>query len=103
MTRRIVPMGDPADVAEHRHGLGLAPARPAGRIVGKWLDRLGIRGRSLVVLVPYVWLVLFFLIPFAIVLKISLSEAAVSIPPYAPIFDWAQETILTIRLRSEER
>jgi putrescine transport system permease protein len=43
--------------------------------------------RSLVVLIPYLWLVAFFLIPFLIVLKISLSQPAVAQPPYAPTFD----------------
>jgi putrescine transport system permease protein len=42
-----------------------------------------------VVLLPYIWLVLFFLVPFAIVLKISLSQAALAQPPYLPIFDLA--------------
>ncbi|WP_420858270.1 ABC transporter permease subunit [Marivivens marinus] len=37
--------------------------------------------------VPYLWLVLFFLAPFLIVLKISLSDYAVSIPPYTPTLD----------------
>jgi putrescine transport system permease protein len=43
-------------------------------------------GRPLV-LVPYAWLVLFFLIPFLIVLKISLSATAIAQPPYTPVFD----------------
>ena len=38
----------------------------------------------LVIVVPYVWLLIFFLIPFVIVFKISLSEVAMSIPPYIP-------------------
>jgi putrescine transport system permease protein len=42
-----------------------------------------------VVLLPYIWLVLFFLVPFAIVLKISLSQAALAQPPYLPVFDLA--------------
>ena len=36
---------------------------------------------------PYLWLVLFFLVPFAIVFKISLSEIVVAMPPYTPTFD----------------
>jgi putrescine transport system permease protein len=40
-----------------------------------------------VVLIPYAWLVLFFLIPFLIVLKISLSATAIAQPPYTPVFD----------------
>jgi len=43
-------------------------------------------GRS-AVLVPYGWLVLFFLLPFLIVLKISLSATAIAQPPYTPVFD----------------
>jgi putrescine transport system permease protein len=40
-------------------------------------------------IVPYVWMVLFFLVPFAFVLKISLSQTAISQPPYTPVFDLA--------------
>jgi putrescine transport system permease protein len=43
-------------------------------------------GRS-AVLIPYGWLVLFFLLPFLIVLKISLSATAIAQPPYTPVFD----------------
>ncbi|MEM0977144.1 MAG: ABC transporter permease subunit [Pseudomonadota bacterium] len=35
---------------------------------------------------PYGWLLLFFLIPFAIVFKISLSDIVFAIPPYTPVF-----------------
>ena len=45
------------------------------------------RGARLVVLVPYLWLVAFFLVPFLIVLKISLSQTAIAQPPYVPVFD----------------
>ena len=41
----------------------------------------------LVVLVPYLWLLLFFLAPFAIVVKISLSRTAIALPPYVPVLD----------------
>ncbi len=36
---------------------------------------------------PYLWLLIFFLAPFAIVLRISFSEIAVAMPPYLPVFD----------------
>lgn len=45
--------------------------------------------RRLVLAVPLVWLLLFFLAPFVIVAKISLSQAALSQPPYTPVFDFA--------------
>jgi putrescine transport system permease protein len=44
-------------------------------------------GARLVVAVPYLWLVVFFLIPFLIVLKISLSQTAIAQPPYLPVLD----------------
>lgn len=43
----------------------------------------------LVVIVPYLWLLFFFLVPFLIVFKISLSQSAIAMPPYTPVFDFA--------------
>ncbi|NND20720.1 MAG: ABC transporter permease, partial [Silicimonas sp.] len=38
--------------------------------------------RKLLVAIPYGWLLVLFLVPFLIVLKISLSDLAIAIPPY---------------------
>lgn len=46
-------------------------------------------GGVLLIAVPYAWLLFFFLLPFFIVLKISVSQVAVAIPPYTPTFDLA--------------
>ncbi|MGI9394634.1 MAG: ABC transporter permease subunit [Boseongicola sp.] len=43
--------------------------------------------RRILVGVPYFWLLFLFLVPFGIVLKISLSDIAISIPPYTPTLD----------------
>jgi putrescine transport system permease protein len=43
--------------------------------------------QRLTLLVPYLWLLIFFLAPFLVVVKISLSQSALSQPPYAPVFD----------------
>jgi putrescine transport system permease protein len=43
--------------------------------------------RWLLISVPYLWLLIFFLVPFFIVFKISLSDIATAIPPYTPLFD----------------
>ena len=40
----------------------------------------------LVIIIPYVWLLLFFLAPFFIVFRISLSTTAIAMPPYEPVF-----------------
>src|SRR3712207_6520491 len=41
--------------------------------------------------IPYVWLLVFFLAPFLIVLKISLSQTAIAMPPYLPVFNSLSE------------
>jgi putrescine transport system permease protein len=64
----------------------------------RWLTRWTPSGRSLVTSVPYLWLLLFFLVPFVIVLKISFSASQIAMPPYQPLFHWASEKVLQIQL-----
>ena len=40
----------------------------------------------LVIIIPYAWLLIFFLAPFFIVFRISLSATAIAMPPYEPVF-----------------
>jgi putrescine transport system permease protein len=47
-------------------------------------------GRRLVILVPALWLLLFFVVPCLIVLKISLSQTVLAQPPYTPVLDLSQ-------------
>lgn len=42
---------------------------------------------SAVIGLPYIWLLVFFLVPFVIVFKISLSDQAWARPPYIPVLD----------------
>lgn len=46
-------------------------------------------GKKLVLGIPYAWLLAFFLVPFLIVLKISLSQSTIALPPYMPVLDLA--------------
>jgi putrescine transport system permease protein len=46
-------------------------------------------GTRLVVATPYLWLLGFFLVPFLVILKISLSETAIAQPPYTPVLDFS--------------
>src|SRR5499433_3713556 len=46
-------------------------------------------GAKLTVAAPYLWLLGLFLVPFIIVVKISLSETAIAQPPYMPVLDVA--------------
>ncbi|MDE2306185.1 MAG: ABC transporter permease subunit [Gammaproteobacteria bacterium] len=60
--------------------------------------RMRLPARALVVALPYLWLLLFFAVPFLIVLKISLSDVELAIPPYKPLLTWTAQHVLQIRL-----
>ncbi len=60
----------------------LSDARPAPSLGARAVQAMANR---LVIAVPYLWLLLFFLIPFFIVFKISLSQTAIAMPPYTPV------------------
>jgi len=51
--------------------------------------RIFTRPARLAALAPYLWMALFFLVPFGFVLKIALSQTAIAQPPYLPVFDLA--------------
>lgn len=63
-------------------------SKPGGAAL--WLARMQMKyGRKLVIALPYIWLILLFLLPFLIVFKISLAEMARAIPPYTDLLAWA--------------
>lgn len=77
--------------------------RAGARAFGLWRRVLGALGteswgRRLLTAFPYVWLLLFFLAPFLIVLKISFAEAVLSRPPYTPLVEVTQDAFLQIKL-----
>lgn len=45
------------------------------------------RWRTVVIAIPYLWLIFFFLIPFFIVLKISFAELLIASPPFLSLFE----------------
>jgi putrescine transport system permease protein len=47
--------------------------------------------RRIATWIPFLWLLLFFLVPFAIVVKISLSQTAIAQPPYLPVLNALSE------------
>ncbi len=51
--------------------------------------RIFTKPARLAAVAPYVWMLLFFLVPFGFVVKISLSHTAIAQPPYTPVFDLA--------------
>ena len=53
------------------------------------------------VLVPYVWLLLFFLAPFLIIFKISIAEPVVAQPPFTSFLEWGEHGLRGIRATFE--
>jgi putrescine transport system permease protein len=87
-----------------RRAMGLAELRAWIRALGPWRWATGrLRGwrrsgRTAVMGVPTLWLLLFFLVPFLIVFKISVSEARLGMPPYEPLFTWIQAQAVQLKL-----
>lgn len=72
-----------AAVSERDVGAAAQQGHLASRAIAALTNRL-------VILVPYLWLLIFFLIPFVIVFKISLSQTAIAMPPYTPTLDLSE-------------
>jgi putrescine transport system permease protein len=62
----------------------------------KRLRRLVPGPRWAVISVPYAWMLLFFAIPFLIVLKISFAKAALAMPPYTSLLVWADNALTVV-------
>ena len=54
--------------------------------------------KSVVVFIPFFWLLLFFLAPFLIVLKISMAEATIASPPFLPMIEWIDDGVIQVKL-----
>lgn len=54
--------------------------------------------RSIILIIPFVWLLIFFLAPFFLVLKISLAEAIIASPPFTPMIEWVDEGVMHIKV-----
>jgi putrescine transport system permease protein len=59
---------------------------PLGNQFLRILSALGFRQRTAVILVPYLWLTIFFVAPCIIILKISFAQTLIAQPPYTPMF-----------------
>lgn len=61
----------------------------------RWLNQIN-WGKTAIIGIPWLWLSLFFLLPFLFILKISLSEAAFLQPPYLPFIRGIEDGLITI-------
>ena len=61
-------------------------------------DKLQSKWKTIVIFIPFAWLLLFFLTPFFIVAKISLAELVITSPPFSKMIEWVDGSVITIRL-----
>jgi putrescine transport system permease protein len=54
--------------------------------------------RTLILFIPFAWLLIFFLAPFFLVLKISVAETIIASPPFTPMIEWVDEGIMHVRV-----
>jgi putrescine transport system permease protein len=66
--------------------------------LSRGLGAIGLSGKALVILAPALWLTIFFLIPLAIVFKISFSESAIARPPYLPLLTVGEDGTVQMTL-----
>jgi putrescine transport system permease protein len=64
---------------------------PASRLLAR-------HGRWLIILPPFLYLLIFFLIPFAFAFKISFADSAVRIPPFTDLFSYSPDGHLNLSL-----
>lgn len=59
-----------------------------------------LRSDAITIAPPFVWLVLFLLVPFILVFKISFADLKFGVPPYTSLTEWKDEALsLTLHLR----
>ena len=74
-------------------------AKPAlGPIVHELLHRMQHGWKTIVVSIPNFWLLIFFLAPFLIVLKISVAESLIASPPFSPLIEFTEDGVLRISM-----
>ena len=76
-------------------------ALAAGGIQRGFVDRIQGAWKSVVVSIPFFWLLIFFLAPFFIVLKISLAESIIASPPFSPLWEFTEDGVLQVKLLFE--
>ena len=66
--------------------------------IAAWLQT---RWQSVVAGIPFFWLLLFFLTPFFIVLKISFADSLIASPPFSKLLQWGEGILPSINLTAD--
>nr|WP_205965670.1 ABC transporter permease subunit [Paraburkholderia guartelaensis] len=68
-------------------GSGRAAADARRGALARFFSRFVPSGRTAVIGVPFIWLTLFFALPFVLVLKISFADQVMAVPPYSNLVE----------------
>ncbi len=73
-------------------------APPHRSLAARLADAASRSWQAILLAVPYLWLLVFFLAPFLIVVKISLALSEIALPPYTSLWQWTEDGALSIQL-----
>ena len=73
-------------------------APPHRSLAARLADAASRSWQAILLAVPYLWLLVFFLAPFLIVVKISLALSEIALPPYTSLWQWTDDGALSIQL-----
>ena len=76
----------------------VAHAPPRRPLAARLADFASRSWQAILLAVPYLWLLVFFLAPFLIVVKISLALSEIALPPYTSLWQWTEDGALSIQL-----
>lgn len=76
----------------------MPPSASGGSLMERFRARHWRPGRWVNIGLPYVWLLLFFFLPFVIVFQISMAEPQLAQPPYTALLEWVDQAEVQIRL-----
>ena len=71
---------------------------PLPAVVRHFILRFAVSWRDAMIALPFFWLLVFFLVPFLIVLKISVAESLIASPPFSSLFELLDDGTVTMRL-----
>ncbi|AVP96458.1 putrescine ABC transporter permease PotH [Ahniella affigens] len=63
-------------------------------LITRWIQLVRGQSRWTVISIPYLWMLLFFAVPFLIVLKISFAHKVVAIPPYTDLLEFVDQAVV---------
>jgi len=98
MTETGATANSPSDVISNAENNASAGKRSTMVAVGGWIQK---HWKEIVILIPMLWLLFFFLTPFFIVMKISVAESLIASPPFSNLLQWGDGLVPSIRASME--